>query len=152
MVSWSRVVIGGALLGLLVACGGDDDSGTGGSGGTGTGGMGAMGGGTTTSSATGGGGSGGDSGSPQAPVIDTVEPMDGGLHVMWTNVTPDCDTVELDRNQDGGAYATVFTLTGVADEQHDPDASVATSTYCYKARCTKGTESSPDSSEKCGMP
>lgn len=151
MRSVSRVSFVTGLLALLVACGGGDDSGTGGSGGTGMGGMGAMGGGTSTSSA-GGGGTGGDSGPPLAPTIDMVEPMDGGLHVMWTNTTPDCDTIEIDRNQDGGAYAIVFTLTGLAEEQHDPDASVATSTYCYKARCTKGSDSSPDSNEKCGMP
>ena len=111
---------------------------------------------SASSSSTGGsggsgGGGGGSSGPPQAPMIMSVEPLQGGLHVMWDNVTPDCDKIELDRNKDGGAYATAYTLVGVATSQHDVSA-VSPGTYCYKARCLKGSEKSPDSNEKCGMP
>lgn len=110
---------------------------------------------SSSSSTGGGGGSGGaggnSSGPPQAPIITMVEPLQGGLHVMWANVTPDCDKIELDRNKDGGMYATAYTLVGVATSQHDGSA-VAPGTYCYKARCIKGADKSPDSNEKCGTP
>jgi hypothetical protein len=113
---------------------------------------------STSSSSSGDGGSGGTGGSgggssgpPQAPIMTSVAPLQGGLHVKWDNVTPDCDKIELDRNKDGGAFATAFTLVGAATSQHD--ASVAASgTYCYKARCIKSAETSPDSNEKCGTP
>lgn len=100
---------------------------------------------------SGGSGGGGSSGPPQAPVMKAVTPMQGALHVEWDNVTPDCDKIELDRNKDGGAFAVAYTLVGVATSQHDTSASTA-GTYCYKARCLKGAEKSPDSNEKCGMP
>lgn len=113
---------------------------------------------STSSSSSGDGGSGGaggsgggSSGPPQAPIMKTVMPMQGALHVEWDNVTPDCEKIELDRNKDGGAYAKAYTLVGVATEQHDTSA-VAPGTYCYKARCIKGAETSADSNEKCGMP
>lgn len=110
---------------------------------------------TSSSSSGGDGGSGGSgggaSGPPQAPIIKSVAQMQGALHVMWDNVTPDCDKIELDRNKDGGAYAMAYTLVGVARSQHDYSA-VPSGTYCYKARCLKGAETSPDSNEKCGMP
>jgi len=98
-----------------------------------------------------GGSGGGSSGPPQAPIMKSVAPMQGALHIEWDNVTPDCEKIELDRNKDGGAYATAYTLVGVATSQHDTSASTL-GTYCYKARCIKGAEKSPDSNEKCGMP
>jgi hypothetical protein len=114
--------------------------------------------GASSSSSSSGGGEGGTGGSggsssgpPQAPFIKSAEPLQGGLHIAWDNVTPDCDKIELDRNKDAGAYATAYTVVGAATSQHDSSA-VAPGTYCYKARCIKGTEKSPDSNEKCGMP
>jgi hypothetical protein len=80
-----------------------------------------------------------------------VVPQQGALHVEWDNVTPDCDKIELDRNKDGGVYAVAYTLAGIATSQHDTSAS-APGTYCYKARCIKGAETSPDSNEKCATP
>ncbi len=130
---------------------GDDGGGSGGSGGQSS---------TTTTSGSGGGGAGGDgdggaggmsSGPPQAPMMKSAVPMEGALHVSWDNVTPDCDTIELDRNHDGGAYETAYTLTGQATSQHDT-AAIPPGMYCYKARCTKGAEVSPDSNEVCGTP
>ncbi len=155
----SLVVTLGATL-MLVNCGGGS-GGSGGGGGGGSGGSG-HGGGHSSSSSTGGGtssssttssttGTGGNTGAPEAPVMDSVEPLGGGLHVMWTNVTPDCDKIYLDRNKDGGAYATAYTLAGAATSQHDDQVS-APGTYCYKARCEKGGQTSPDSNEKCGTP
>jgi hypothetical protein len=71
--------------------------------------------------------------------------------VIWENVTTDCDMIELDRNKDGGAYATAYTLTGAATSQHD-SAATAPGMYCYKARCLKADQMSPDSNEMCGTP
>jgi hypothetical protein len=113
---------------------------------------------SSSSSSSGDGGSGGAGGSgggssdpPQAPIMKSVAPLQGGLHVTWDNVTPDCDKIELDRNQDGGAFATAFTLVGAATSQHDSSVA-APATYCYKARCIKGADKSPNSNEKCGTP
>jgi hypothetical protein len=83
--------------------------------------------------------------------MKSVVPQQGALHVEWDNVTPDCDKIELDRNKDGGAFAVAYTLAGIATSQHDTSAS-APGTYCYKARCIKGAETSPDSNEKCATP
>jgi hypothetical protein len=143
------------ILGLSLAwagCGGDGTEGT--SSGHASGGHGGAG--ATSGSSTGGdsGGassaSGGASG-PQAPVMKSVAPLEGALHVTWTNVTPDCDKVQLDRKKDDGPYATAYTLAGAADSQHDTQA-VPPGAYCYKARCEKGGKTSPDSNEKCGTP
>jgi hypothetical protein len=145
------LVLVSAISLAWVGCG--DDSGGSGSGGQG--GAGAAGGGTGTGTAggsTGGGGAGGSSsGPPEAPIMKSVAPMEGALHVVWENVTPDCDTIELDRNHDGGAFETAYTLTGAATSQHDT-AAIPPGEYCYKARCTKGDLVSPDSNEKCGTP
>lgn len=141
------------VFGIVATSAGCSDQGTGGSAGHG-GNHDA----SSSSSSSGDGGSGGaggsgggSSGPPQAPIMKSVAPLQGGLHVTWDNVTPDCDKIELDRNKDGGAYATAYTLAGAATSQHDSSAS-APGTYCYKARCIKGTDKSPDSNEKCGMP
>jgi hypothetical protein len=83
--------------------------------------------------------------------MDSVSPLSGALHVAWTNVTPDCDRIELLKSQDGGDFVVAYTLVGEAEAQHDEDV-VASSTYCYKARCVKGDETSPDSNEECGTP
>ncbi len=91
------------------------------------------------------------SGAPEAPLIKSVEPLEGGLHVVWMNVTTDCDKIELLRSKDGGAYDVAYTLAGVADSQHDAKAT-APGMYCYRAVCVKGTDKSPESNEKCATP
>jgi hypothetical protein len=95
-------------------------------------------------------GSGNGSSAPQAPVIQSVTPM-GGLHVVWTNASSNCDKIELLRNKDGGEFTIAYTLSGAATSQHDSQIS-APGTYCYKARCVIGTQTSPESAEKCGTP
>lgn len=115
------------------------------------GGMGGMGGSGTTGGGGGSGGTGGASAGPEAPIMKSVSPLGGALHVAWENVTMDCDKIELDRKKDDGAYATVYTLNGSATSQHDTGVS-APGTFCYKARCKKGADVSPDSNEKCGTP
>ncbi|NUQ73887.1 MAG: hypothetical protein HUU21_10045 [Polyangiaceae bacterium] len=98
-----------------------------------------------------GGGGGGSTADPEPPIMTSVSPLAGVLHVEWDNVTPDCTAIELDRNKDGGAYALEYTLTGAATSQHDSEATPP-GMYCYKARCKKGDKISVDSNEKCGTP
>lgn len=97
------------------------------------------------------GGSGASDGMLEPPMIESVEPLEGGLHVMWMNMTKDCDKVVLLRNKDGGTFSIAYTLAGAADSQHDAQAT-APGTYCYKGRCLKGSNASADSEEKCGTP
>jgi hypothetical protein len=144
------------LAGLLVCLGGCDGGGGGTGGGGGMAGMGGQdmtggSGGTAGTAGSATGGTGGSSGAPLAPTMEGATPMEGVLHVAWTNNTPDCEKIELDRNLDGGAFAVEYTLTGAATSQHDTGA-VPPGTYCYKARCIKGAETSPDSNEVCGTP
>lgn len=95
-------------------------------------------------------GSGNGASTPQMPVIQSVTPM-GGLHVVWTNASSNCDKIELLRNKDGGEFTVAYTLTGAATSQHDAQVS-APGTFCYKARCVIGNQTSQESAEKCGAP
>jgi len=159
-MTWLGLVIGISFA--VSACSGDGGGGTGGgTGGSGgsstTGAGGGAGGGATTASgvgggaATGGGGSGGAIAAPEAPVMKSVKPMAGALHVTWENVTPDCDKINLMRNHDGGDFEKAYTFVGAATSKHD---GVATGpgSYCYKATCEKGGQTSPESNEICGTP
>ncbi|MEO7331371.1 MAG: hypothetical protein ABI193_22535 [Minicystis sp.] len=130
---------GGATAGA-----GGATAGTGGTGGTG----GTSGTGGSTTSA---GGAGGGTSGPEAPIMKSVAPLSGALHVTWTNVTPDCDKIDLYRKHDAGDYAIAYTLSGAANSKHDTGAKPP-GMYCYKARCDKGGQMSPDSNEKCGTP
>jgi hypothetical protein len=133
------------ILGLSLSwagCGGDGTEGTTSSHSSG----GHVGAGATSGSGTGGGAS-----DPQSPIMKSVAPLEGALHVTWMNVTPDCDKIQLDRKKDDGPFATAYTLAGAADSQHDVQA-VPPGAYCYKARCEKSGKTSPDSNEKCGTP
>jgi hypothetical protein len=98
------------------------------------------------------GGEGGtQSGLPQPPVMESVSPLDGALHVTWMNVSTDCDKIELWRKDGDAEYILAFTLTGAAEAQHDSGVEPG-SPYCYKARCTKDDVTSAYSSEKCATP
>ena len=139
---WLAVILSAAAG--FAGCGGDG-------GGTG-GGTGAGGGGTGGASSSGSTSSrSGSSAPPEAPIMKGATPLQGVLHVAWENVTPDCDKLLLDRKHDDGAYATEYTLVGAATSQHDTEA-IPPGIYCYKARCEKGGQTSPDSNEKCGTP
>jgi hypothetical protein len=94
---------------------------------------------------------------PKAPTLDTVAKMDGALHVMWTNPTPACDTVEGERQAtmpDGSVmekYKVVFTVPGEADNKHDTSATDAM-TYSYRLRCKVGAVYSMYSNVVAGNP
>ena len=87
---------------------------------------------------------------PYALMIESVTPLGGGLHVMWTNSRTDCEKLELWRNKDGGSYARAYTLAPSATSQHDDQLS-GPGTYCYRVRCVVGSTYS-ESNEKCGSP
>ncbi len=94
---------------------------------------------------------------PKAPKIQTVAKMQGALHVMWTNPTPACDSVEGERQAtmpDGTImekYKVVFTVPGEADNKHDISATDAM-TYSYRLRCKTGTVYSSYSNVVAGNP
>ncbi len=146
---WLPVGFAAALV--LVACG---DSGGGTSSTSGAAGSGGNVGGTTSTTSSGAGGNGGAGGAPaapEAPFMKSAVKMAGALHVSWTNKTTNCDKIYLDRKHDDGAYMTEYTLTGAATSQHDGEA-IPPGSYCYKARCERGGQTSPDSNETCGTP
>lgn len=148
-VSMKQKILPTLILGISLswaACGGNETSGTSSGQSGGHGGADATSGSSSSGSSTGGGTS-----DPQAPIMKSVAPLEGALHVTWTNSTPDCDKIQLDRKKDDGSYATAYTLAGPADSQHDTQAGPP-GTYCYKARCEKAGKTSPDSNEKCGTP
>ena len=94
---------------------------------------------------------------PKAPTLQTVAKMQGALHVMWTNPTPACDSVEGERQAtmpDGTImekYKVVFTVPGEADNKHDISATDAM-TYSYRLRCKTGTVYSSYSNVVAGNP
>ena len=152
---------GGGGTGADGGAGGAGAAGLGGSAGTGGSaggsGIGGSGGAVATGGSGGAAGSGGLGGStgsdaappgPQPPTINSLSPMGGGLHVTWSHATQDCTATELDRNKDGGAYALATTLAGDATSYHD-SAAAGSGEFCYRARCRRGQEVSPDSNEKC---
>ena len=148
------IVLAGALS--VIACGSDEGKGggTGGSSGSdGSGGASASGGAAAGGSVTSTGGSAaGAAGatSSASVTLDSVEPLGGGLHVMWTISGATCDKIELWRNKDGGMYAVAYTLAATADSQHDAQV-MSPSKYCYKVRCVQGS-TYKESNEKCGNP
>lgn len=80
--------------------------------------------------------------------MQSASKVSGGIHVVWMNIEPSCDKIKLERNKDGGAFATAYTVTGTATSQHDTQP-VAPGAFCYRAYCVKGTATSVASNEKC---
>jgi hypothetical protein len=90
-------------------------------------------------------------------MINTVEKMDGVLHVMWTNNEASCDSVEGERQAqmaDGSImekYKVIFTVPGDATNKMDSSAT-DDMTYTYRLRCKKGTSYSDYSNTMAGNP
>ena len=99
----------------------------------------------------GAGAAGATSGTLQAPKLSMISPMEGALHVMWTNKQDDCDTIEGERKTDTDPYAVAFTVPGEADNKHDMSATKDT-TYTYRLRCKKGDAYSEYSNEMSRNP
>ncbi|MCA2980026.1 MAG: hypothetical protein INH37_17260 [Myxococcaceae bacterium] len=83
---------------------------------------------------------------PQAPMMKSVEKMDGALMLYWMNMEPGCTTVEGERKEGTGAYAVAFSVPGEVDNKHDATAT-KDATYTYRLRCTKGDKASAYSDE-----
>jgi len=142
-MTWLNTFLASCAVVALSACG---DSGSGGSGVGGD-----SGGGDT--SIGGMGGMGGDAAAaPSAPVLDMLEPVHGALHVYWTNVTADCETVHGERKTATVAYEEVFSEPGNVDNKADQGATDTAETYTYRLRCMKGGVMSDYSNELSGMP
>lgn len=88
----------------------------------------------------------------EAPALDAVEPMAGGLHVRWTSHQHDCDAVEGERKSGSGQFEQVFTVPGSADNEMDGTATDPTVSYTYRVRCKKGAAYSAYSNELSGTP
>jgi hypothetical protein len=86
-----------------------------------------------------------------APMLDSVEKMHGGLHVMWTNMQKGCDAIELERKLDTD-FKLIFTIPdGTVDNKHDGTVT-AGKVYAYRLRCKKGDTYSAYSNEMTGTP
>lgn len=83
---------------------------------------------------------------PQAPMMKTVEKMDGALMLRWMNMETGCTSVEGERKEGSGAYSVAFTVPGEVDNKHDYAATNDT-TYTYRLRCLKGNSASAYSDE-----
>jgi hypothetical protein len=83
-----------------------------------------------------------------APVLVSLMPMHGGLHVMWENKQAGCDAIQGERKDAADLdFKLLFTIPdGTVDNKHD--ATVASGkTYTYRVRCKKGAEFSVYSNE-----
>lgn len=83
---------------------------------------------------------------PQAPMMRSVEKMDGALMLRWMNMEAGCTTVEGERREGAGTYAVVFSVPGEVDNKHDTTAT-KDATFTYRLRCFKGTKNSSYSDE-----
>lgn len=86
----------------------------------------------------------------EAPVLVSIEPMAGGLHMTWS-APAECGEIDLYRSKDGGAFAEVAMLPAYLGFFHDVEAR-APGSYCYTAKCVVSGQESPDSNELCGTP
>jgi hypothetical protein len=84
------------------------------------------------------------------PVLDTVMPMIGVLHVEWSASTT-CDTIEAERKDPTHAYAVAFSVSGTETSHMDSGAS-ADMMYTYRLRCKMGETYSAYSNEKSANP
>jgi len=88
---------------------------------------------------------------PEAPHLDAVEPMDGVLHVAWSEPAP-CDTVEAEREDGrGAAFAFAFDIAGDETSHMDGDAS-RNVLYTYRLRCKVGSVFSDYSNQLSANP
>jgi hypothetical protein len=86
-----------------------------------------------------------------APVLASVKPMHGGLHVTWENKEVGCDAIEGERKESGD-YKALFSIPdGSVDNKHDALVKAGT-TYTYRVRCKKGDDYSTYSNEMAGSP
>jgi hypothetical protein len=143
-IRFAAVVI--AVGVAVAACGGGGTTGSGG--GTTT----TSGGGATTSTSTSGTTSSTSTGAskPQAPHLDSVKPLNGGLNLTWTELGT-CDTIEGERKEALVDYMVVITVNGGVGMAPDPTATVDQN-YTYRLRCKAGGVYSDYSNELSANP
>jgi hypothetical protein len=73
----------------------------------------------------------------EAPMLMTVEPMDGALHLVWMNMAEDADSVEAERKMDDGPFEPAFSVPGTVDNRMDGTAT-DDMPYTYRLRAKKG--------------
>ncbi len=84
---------------------------------------------------------------PLPPTIQSVTPVDGSLSLTWRLSSP-CDTLDIERKKDAGAYEHVYKVVGFLTEQQDTAATTA-GQYCYRISCRAGGKISDPSPEMC---
>jgi hypothetical protein len=87
---------------------------------------------------------------PQAPMLQSIMPMAGGLHVTWMKHS-DCDTVEGERKSGTEDFKVVFTESCASDNKHDATATGNTD-YTYRLRAKNKTGYSSYSEEVTANP
>lgn len=86
-----------------------------------------------------------------APLLVSVKPMHGGLHVIWENKQAGCDAIQGER-KDTGDFKLLFTIPdGTVDNKHDATVTAGKS-YTYRVRCKKGDAFSTYSNEITASP
>lgn len=73
----------------------------------------------------------------QAPMMKSVEKMDGALMVTWMNMESGCTAVEGERMMGAEPFQQVFSVPGDVDNKHDTTAT-ADVMHMYHVRCKKG--------------
>lgn len=90
---------------------------------------------------------------PQAPQLDTVGALHGALHVFWTNVTTDCDAIEIERKTEMmPTFAPLLSVAGDIEDQADDSATNYDMVYTYRLRCQRDGVFSPYSDEGSRKP
>lgn len=84
------------------------------------------------------------------PVLEMVMPMEGVLHVEWTEAGT-CDQIEAERKDPMHPYAVAFTVPGTTTSHMDSGAG-ADMTYTYRLRCKLGETYSVYSNEESANP
>lgn len=72
----------------------------------------------------------------------------GSIRVQWTNPSPACDALSLQRSKDGAAAVTASQPSSTATETLDSPGH-ASGTYCYSLTCTRGSVMQGSSNQKC---
>ena len=90
---------------------------------------------------------------PQAPQLDTVGALHGALHVFWTNITTDCDAIEIERKTEmAPTFVPLLSVAGDIEDVADDSATNYDMVYTYRLRCQRGGVFSPYSSEGSRKP
>lgn len=93
-------------------------------------------------------GSAADSGIALPVVTSATVITHGSIRVQWTNPSPACDALSLQRSKDGAAAVTASQPSSTATETLDSPGH-ASGTYCYSLTCTRGSVMQGSSNQKC---